>query len=86
VSFAVSVKLPYSFESSTAGLLLCNHVTSRAANRNRGFRALLWELFLTRNLRFLTATDIGLGSRTRDAAPPRAGLPVASLSFGEWRY
>jgi len=25
------------------------YVTSRAANRNRGFKALLWELFLIRN-------------------------------------
>src|ERR1035437_4277412 len=28
--------------------------------------------------------DVVWGSRTRDAAPPRAGLPVAGLSFGKW--
>ncbi len=59
------------------------YLTSRAANRNRGFRTLWGELFLTRNPR-LTSTDIVLGSRARDAAPLRAGLPVAGLPFGEW--
>ena len=58
-------------------------VASRSANRNRGFMALWWELFLP-GIPLLISTDIVLGSRTRDAAPPRAGLSVAGLSFGEW--
>ena len=58
-------------------------VASRSANRNRGFRALGWELFRP-GIPFLTSIDIVLVARTRDTAPPRAGLLVAGLPVGKW--
>ena len=41
-----------------------------------------WELFLI-GIPFLTSTEIGLGSRTRDAAPPEGWS--ASCWFAVWR-